>query len=367
MTLGIFTDDFYPFIGGMGRYVHELSKRLPRDRVVIFSPSENGISNHVRIEPVLHRRLRNLSYSWWLHRNIDRTIVDYDLTGANIQCGPGGLFLLRSLDIRVVATCHHTWWQQSHHIPGQFWKRLLIPFERRTYHRADTVICDAADSRRVLVDNYGISPEKVTVIPIGVDSQAFHPIRGTDVIPGSLLFVGRPDRRKGIDFLLRAMPDVVKHIPTVRLYISGTGKGTKRWKRFVREHHLEKHVTFLGFVPESRLNHWYNRVQCVIVPSVFEGFGLTALEAMAAGTAVIATNVDSLRDLVSDGVDGRLVEYGDTAALCSRVVSLLGNAGMREALAKRGLEKVKRFYSWDGIAEAFMREAGLVGCAGFKG
>lgn len=360
MTLGIFTDDFYPFIGGMGRYVHELTRQLPRDQVIIFSPSENEIPNHVRVIPVLHRKLRNLSYSFWLHRNVSRIISEYDLARINIQCGPGGLFLLRLLDVPVVATVHHTWWQQSHYIPSQFWKRLFVPFERWTYRRADKIICDAADSRNVLIERYGIAPEKIVVIPIGIDPQLFHPMEEIRVIPNSLLFVGRPDKRKGIDFLLQAMPRVVEKVPDVHLHIGGTGKGLEIRKRYVKDRHIERNVTFLGFIPEDRLNHWYNRVQCVIVPSVFEGFGLTVLEAMAAGTPVIATDVDSLRDLVEDGEDGYLVTYGDVPMLADRIISLLKDRNKRNSFAEKGKEKVKRVYHWDCIIEAFRKEVHLV-------
>lgn len=360
MTLGILTDDFYPFIGGMGRYVHELSRQLPREQIIIFSPSENEIPNHVRVTPALHRKLRNLSYSFWLHRNVNRVISDHNLSRINIQCGPGGLFLLRSLDIPVIATCHHTWWQQSHYIPSQFWKRLFVPFERRTYQRADRIICDAADSRDILIEKYDMPPEKIVVIPIGVDPQQFHPIESEGKIPHSLLFIGRPDKRKGIDFLLQAMRRVVERIPDSKLFVGGTGRGQARLRRVVKDLHIERNMEFLGFIPEEELNRWYNRVQCVIVPSVFEGFGLTVVEAMAAGTAVIATNVDSLRDLVEHDVDGYLVDYGDSIALGDAIVSLLGDEDKRVSFVEKGIEKVERRYRWDSILEAFMKEVYLV-------
>jgi len=361
MTLGIFTDDFYPFIGGMGRYVYELSRRLPPGRVLVFSPASSRVPHHVRVSPVLHRKLRNLSYSPWLHRNVRAYVERYHLSRVNIQCGPGGVFLLRQLDVPVIATCHHTYWQQSHYISSQFWKRLFVPLERRTYQRADRIICDAVDSRDVLIRKYGIPAAKIVVIPIGIDPQLFHPIERVERIPNSLLFIGRLEKRKGIDFLLRAMPRVVKRIPDAKLYVGGTErKGQGRLQRYARDVHIEGNIEFVGFVPEDELNHWYNRIQVVVVPSVFEGFGLTVVEAMAAGTATIATDVDALRDLVENGVDGYLVGYGDTEALGDAIVSLLGDGYKRALFVEKGMEKVRGTYRWDTIVEAFKEAVELI-------
>jgi len=355
--LGIFTDDFYPFIGGMGRYVHELTRRLPRGRVRIFSPCRNHIPNHVRVEPALHRRLQNLSYSFWLHRHIERIIDAYRLTRINIHCGPGGLFLLRSLHVPVIATCHHTYWQQSHRIPSQFWKRVFIPFEKQTYRNAGRVLCQSPDTEDVLSKRYGIDPADIAVNPIGIDPGQFHPIEGSTKIPESLLFVGRLGKRKGVDFLLRSMHGVVEKMPGVMLYIGGSGKGQRRLQKYVHKHHLSENVTFLGHIPGNRMNEWYNRVNCVVVPSMFEGFGLTVTEAMAAGTPVIATQVDSLRNLIADGVDGSLVPYGNVRMLGQRICSLLSDPEKQAAFSSKGIEKAKRRYAWDGIISVFMRDA----------
>ena len=97
MTLGLFTDDFYPFIGGMGRYVYEVTQRIPDSDLIIFSPCSNEMPNHIQVYSPLHRQFRNLSYSFWLHRNIEKIIGQYSLSRINIQCGPGGLFLLKKL------------------------------------------------------------------------------------------------------------------------------------------------------------------------------------------------------------------------------------------------------------------------------
>ena len=347
MTLGLFTDDFYPYIGGIGRYVYEFTQRVPPSNLVIFSPCNNDISNHVQVNPPFHRKLRNLSYSFWLHRNIDKIQKKYLLARINIQCGPGGLFLLRRTSVPVIATCYHTWWQQSHHIRTQFWKRVFIPFERHTYRLADKIICISEDSFKTLVEKYGIAPNKLRVINPGVDIHRFYPIADNEKLPDSVLFVGRVDKRKGADFLIRSFHYVVKRLPEAQLYIGGRGKNLAKLKQYANTHGLSKNVQFLGFIPDEDLNLWYNKVQCVVVPSVFEGFGLTAVEAMAAGTGVICTRVDSLRDIVKKADCGYLVDYGDTTALGVKMLSLLTDRRKQNKFGQMGREAVKYLYNSD--------------------
>lgn len=356
MKLGIITDDFYPFTGGMGRYVYEIAQRLPQEKLLIFSPCKNDISNHVKLAPPLHRKLRNLSFSLWLHQNIEYIIKEYNLTRINIQCGPGGLFLIKRPSVPVIATCHHTYWQQSRYIPSQFWKRIFVPFEGRTYSCADKIVCQSKDVRRILTEQYHLNSEGIAVIPIGVDTSRFYPIPGTPKIPNSLLYVGRIEKRKGIDFLLRAMPFVVKQISDVKLFIAGAGKEVKRIKRYIHELRLEENIQLLGFVIEEDLNELYNKVRCIIVPSIFEGFGLTAIEAMAAGTPVIGTNVDGLREVIQNDVNGLLVRYNDVAALSQSIVHLLGDNAKQTHYIQEGIRKVVTTFNWDTISKRVFRE-----------
>jgi glycosyltransferase involved in cell wall biosynthesis len=251
--------------------------------------------------------------------------------------------------VPVIATCYHTWWQQSHYIPAQFWKRVFIPFERRTYRLADRIICISEDSRDILARKYRIPAGKMAVIPPGVDTSRFFPMQEIQKRRNSLLYVGRIDRRKGVDFLIRAMPEVARRIPDVVLHVGGTGKDLPLLKSYVRAQRLERNVEFLGFIPEDSLNTWYNRVQCAVVPSVFEGFGLTVVEAMAAGTCVIGTRVDSIRRIIREGASGYLVDYGDTAALAGRVVQLLRDEATQARFAEEGIKQVRSRFSWQAV------------------
>jgi glycosyltransferase involved in cell wall biosynthesis len=123
----------------------------------------------------------------------------------------------------------------------------------------------------------------------------------------------------------------------------------------VRTHHLGENVHFLGTLADSKLNEWYNSVSAVVIPSMFEGFGLTAIEAMACGTPVIATAVDGLRDAVRDGVDGILVPYNDIQGMCDRVVHLLRDGKERERLSRNGMKKVLASNNWETLSQEVLR------------
>ncbi len=111
----------------------------------------------------------------------------------------------------------------------------------------------------------------------------------------------------------------------------------------------------LGRIDDSALNGWYNQVSVVVIPSVFEGFGLTAIEAMACGTPVIATDTDGLRDVIEDGRNGLLVRYNDIEMMTEKISYLLKNEPERIKLSKNGQEKARTVYNWNTISQSVLR------------
>ena len=141
----------------------------------------------------------------------------------------------------------------------------------------------------------------------------------------------------------------------IQLYIGGDGVLKPYLERFIRENQLEDNIHLLGTIDDSNLNEWYNKVSVVVIPSVFEGFGLTAIEAMACGTPVIATETDGLRDVIEDDRNGLLVKYNDTNSLSEKIVYLMKNEHERLRLSKNGLDKVRNVFNWDIISRDIIR------------
>ncbi len=324
IRIGVITYDFFPIIGGIGSLTYTMYRELKRSDFLFFSPANNSLPGHIRVKSLAIRFFKQVGVSIWLFLNGERIISEYRLDKLNIHAGPGGVLLIRKLPIPVFVTCHHTYWQQYTHIKSQFWKRIFLPFEQRTYRLADKIICDCEDTKRVLIERYDIPAEKITVIHCAVDSGKFH-FENLPKKPNCALYVGRIAKRKGIDFLIRSMPLVVKTIPDAQLLVGGKGSYLEKMNSLVRQLDLERNVTFLGFVPDDQLNELYNQAQCVVVPSIFEGFGITVIEALAAGTRVVGTDVDGIREILKGGDYGRLVPYGDTRALADAIIAELRN------------------------------------------
>ena len=348
---GVFTYDYHPPIGGGGRHVAEVCKRFPPGDVAVFSGRKNDLRDHTAVWPSLgHGFVKQLLMSVWLNFRITAGVRRLGLRVVNVHSGPGGLFLLRNPGVPVVVTAHHTYRQQVDRMPGQFWKRLLIPFERRTLRRADKVICVSADTQRAVVERYGVDRDKTIVIPNGIDTEAFRPQPEVERIPNSVLFLSRLEKRKGVDSLLRAMRRLAVEDKNVKLFVGGKGSLLPALERYVADNGLAKQVEFLGFVPDDELPSWYGRVSCFVMPSVFEGFGIPIPEAMACGTPVIGTNVDGIRGLIDDGTTGLLVEYGDEEGLAERILRVCrGEYEPPEDLAAQ----IRKEYDWDGIAQRY--------------
>lgn len=303
-----------------------------KDRnLLFFSPSSNSLPHHVAIDYLPVRFFKQVGVSLWLHFNASRIISRHHLERLNIHAGPGGVLCVRRLPVPVIVTCHHTYRQQVGHIRSQFWKVIFLPFEKRTYRLADWIVAVSEATKKALVEKYGVTEHKITVIHNAVDTGRFHPLEILKK-PHSLLYIGRIDKRKGIEFLLRSMPLVVRTTPEAQLLVGGKGNYLKKMKSLVRQLDLERNVTFLGFVPDDQLNTLYNQARCVVVPSIFEGFGITVIEALAAGTRVVGTDVDGIREILNSGEYGRLVPYGNHLALADAIIAELSEPKRAGAL-----------------------------------
>ena len=355
-SVGIFTHDLYPFKPwGQGRYVFDLVRHLvPKceGRLTVFSPSDNiDWPFHVRLFPGSHDSLgKNISFSLKLARVMEELIDRYRLDLVHFQGGPGGLFLFKRPSVPVLYTVHHTYFQQQKYIRSQRWKYLFYLLEKSSYQKACYIMADSLSTHNILLMHYGITPDGCTVVPIGVDTTRFFPLHQTR-IPNSLLFIGRLEKRKGIDFLIRTVAHVRRSIPDVKLYIAGGGNLDRTTVQYIKHHHLMPHLSFEGTIPDKMVNVWYNRVTGVVIPSVFEGFGLAAIESMASGTPVIATRVDGLKDIIIHGENGLLTAYNDIATLSAHIIDLLVNKEQRNKLVENGFNTIDSVYNWSKIAD----------------
>jgi D-inositol-3-phosphate glycosyltransferase len=242
--------------------------------------------------------------------------------------------------------------------------------EAQVVEAADRLVANTDDEARSLVELYDAQPDKVVVVPPGVDLDVFRPAdqaaaRAGHGLPSDalvLLFVGRIQPLKAPDLLLRAAADLVQERPDLRDRLvlavlggpSGTGlRSPESLQRLAAELGLEANVRFAPPVTRTELAGWYAAADLVAVPSYSESFGLVAVEAQACGTPVVAAGVGGLRTAVADGVSGVLVDDHDPGHWAKVIGDLLDDRAGRARLSAGAIAHAARF-SWDATVDALL-------------
>ena len=240
--------------------------------------------------------------------------------------------------------------------------------ERRVLARADKIVAATLAELAQLQWLYKADMRKIIVIPPGVDTGHFYPIPADEAkqyigIPSDdrmVLFVGRIEPLKGLDTVIRAMSCLrvcEKDKPADLVIIGGdpdaapedmTAEMT-RLQQLCRDLSLDQMVVFLGKRGQDTLPYYYSAAEVLVMPSHYESFGMVALEAMACGTPVIASQVGGLAFLVQDGITGFQVPDRDTEALCARLSLLLGDPALRLRMGQQAASYA-RSYAWENIA-----------------
>jgi D-inositol-3-phosphate glycosyltransferase len=232
--------------------------------------------------------------------------------------------------------------------------------ERAIAREADLLVCASEEERHVLETYYRAAPDHIRVIPCGVDLRRFRALdrdaarRSLDLNGNkTILFVGRIEPVKGVELLLSAAAQLDDEPPFQVLIVGGDGTGSElnRLRSIASTLGLDGRVTFLGPIEHDRLPLFYNAADVCVVPSHHESFGLVALEAMACGTPVIASDVGGLRVTVRDGETGYLIPQRSPEPFAQGIALLLGNDALRQSLGRTARQAAERF-GWQEIAEA---------------
>ena len=277
---------------------------------------------------------------------------------------PQGLVALwaRSLtrsSSRILCTAHGG---DLYGLKGGFFERV----KRQVVNRCDhmTVVSHAMHS-----DLLGLNtaPQDVSVIPMGVDLRhRFVPRAGRNH-KGLLLFVGRLVEKKGLRYLLEAMPIILKTHPDTRLRIAGDGPDRPAMEKLALGLGLRNHVEFLGAVSNDDLPGLYQDSGILVFPSVVarhgdrEGFGLVLVEALGCECAVVTTGLAAMRDIVQNGETGWVVEQKSPEQIAHAVICLINKPELGRGLARNGRNHVLSRFDWETVAEkyaALMRAMG---------
>ncbi|MCL6519941.1 MAG: glycosyltransferase family 4 protein [Armatimonadetes bacterium] len=244
----------------------------------------------------------------------------------------------------------------------RFQRQYLKCFTFWSAQRANAVITISEHSKREIVELLKVPENKVFAIPLGIDRN-FHPVAAEEIArvasrygisENTILFVGTLEPRKNIHSLIAAFNIVRKKFNQHCTLVLAGGKGWFYHElfEFVRQLHLGDSIRFLGYVPAEDLPALYGAASVFVYPSIYEGFGLPPLEAMACGTPVITSSTTSLPEVVDDV--GIMVEPHDVEALADAILRVLCDFDLRQEMRAKGIERAKRF-SWEETARQTLK------------
>jgi glycosyltransferase involved in cell wall biosynthesis len=250
-----------------------------------------------------------------------------------------------------VLTCHGTQLNElrcmvstafdPYHIATDFVSYLM---ERWAAGRADRIITMCQENSRDVHEQYGVPEGIIRAIPPGIHPERFSEARPEGPL---VLSVGRLYPRKGLGHLLRAMPEVRARVPGARLLVAGRGESEGELRALAKQLDLGDAVEFLGHVPDDALPALYSRAAVFAMPSIYEGFGLVMLEAMASALPVVAFRTGGAPELVRDGETGYLA---DPATLGDRLARVLEDRAKAREMGRRAREEALAGYTWRSIA-----------------
>jgi D-inositol-3-phosphate glycosyltransferase len=381
--------------GGMNVYVRELAKNLGKlgVHVDVFTRSQDEHVPHVLHDlgygnrvvhvpagpevPLPKKEMANYlpDFAEGIQRFAEEKNLKYDLIHSHYwMSGIAALTLKDCWDVPVIQMFHTLGLMKNRvaRSPDEVEGSYRVDGERKVIQYADRLVVATPAEQSQLEFLYRTDTRKMVTIPPGVDTSHFYPIPDDEAkavigVPPKdrlLLFVGRIEPLKGIDTLIRAMAYVHENglltdCPDCPHYLAVIGGDPNlsnqdmsgemaRLKNLCEELGIGDTVIFLGKRSQDSLPYYYSAAEVVIVPSHYESFGMVALEAMACGTPVVASQVGGLAFLVQDGVTGYVVPDGDPAALGDRLAQLILNSDLRQKLGEQATFYAQD-YSWENI------------------
>jgi D-inositol-3-phosphate glycosyltransferase len=379
--------------GGMNVYVREVTRKLGRlgVHVDVFTRSQDehvphvlhdlGFGNrvvHVPAGPEIPLPKRELSYYLedfvsGIQKFSESKDIQYDLIHSHYWMSGVAALKLKELWGTPIIQMFHTLGLMKNRVaqaPDEIEGDYRLDGEKRVLAAADRIVAATPAELAQLQWLYKADVNRIVVIPPGVDTHRFYPISkdeakeyiGVPPCEKMLLFVGRIEPLKGLDVLLEAIqsmrlrgvfdgdlfclaviggePDVSSDAMSVEM---------ARIQSLREQYGLEDLVTFLGKRSQDTLPYYYSAAEAVIVPSHYESFGMVALEAMACGTPVVASQVGGLGFLVQDNVTGYTVPVDEPDALADRISRLMSDPGLRRRMGNQALIAAQD-YDWEKIS-----------------
>lgn len=366
----------YPprIIGGLARVVWALSRELALAdvEVHVVTADHPGQAEHEVVDGVHIHRVKTQTdttpdFLSWVNRFnfgllqyaiAQHQKTPFDIIHAHDWMVTDAAWVLKTgFGIPMVATMHATEAGRMHGIHSDL-QRYIHQMEWRLTFEAWEVIVNSHAMNQELQALFGLPANKLAVVPNGCDPTTFdfkydaRPLRGNYVSEHEqiVLYVGRMVREKGVHVLLEAVPRVIAERPGTQFLFVGTGYYLDELKRQAEALGVSRYTHFLGYVGDEELKHLYKAADAVCIPSLYEPFGIVALEGMAAQVPVVTSDVGGLKDFVEHMETGVTTYAGDAGSLAWGLLQVLRNPELAAKLRETAYDKVQHIYNWKVIA-----------------
>ncbi len=363
-------------VGGLARHVYDLSKALVKmgQEVHVVTCHVPGASEYDVIDGVHVHRLDFIpgeteDFLDWVYKMNEAMIEKtsrvfnqygkFDLVHAHDWLAAhAGKNIKNEYSTPLVATIHATEYGRNQGIHNDM-QRYINDVEWGLSYEAWKVICCSKYMAAEIAQIFQLPSDKIRIVPNGVDIANITPeivdpgFRNKYALPEEkiIYFVGRLVPEKGVQVLLEAVPQVLKEYPNVKFVISGKGPYSEHLRWLAEQLGVGPKVMFTGFTDDNTRNRLLQAADVAVFPSLYEPFGIVALEAMAAHTAVIVSETGGLGEVIEHDVDGLKFYPGDYRALAHYITVLLKDESVAKRLNAQAWEKVTKVYDWDIIAQ----------------
>jgi glycosyltransferase involved in cell wall biosynthesis len=342
--------------GGAEIYIHELARRWVSagNEVTLFCGNDGNSQVQEDIDGVhiVRKGSFNLVYVWACIYYLTRFRGKFDVI---IDCENGIPFftpLYSRLPVYCIVFHVHQDIFTQYLRPGpamlaRFLERRCMPL----IYRSKQYITISESSKHSMINRLGIKAKQIQLIYCGIDLKLFRP--GLKNRKPTALYVGRLKAYKSVDVLIRAFKHVITSQPNAQLLIAGTGDADQTLRILTTTLGLQRNVSFLGRVSEQEKIRLMQDTWVFCNPSYAEGWGITTIEANACATPVIASDVDGLRDSVSEPGAGFLAPYGDAAAFAEKICQILEDKPRLKIMSHNARVWAEKF-DWQVSADNFL-------------
>jgi glycosyltransferase involved in cell wall biosynthesis len=286
---------------------------------------------------------------------------EYDIVHDN-QSLCSGLVQLQQQGWPVVATLHHpiTYDRRIALEAAKGWREKLLirrwhnflGMQKKVVSQLNHIVTISEQSRNDIAKDFPVTYEGIDLITNGIDTEEFYPMEGVERKLFTIMCTASADQPlKGLRYLIEAVNALQHDFPEIELVVVGKLKEEGKTEKLIQRLQLENRIRFVSGISTEELVRLYNEATLVACPSLYEGFGLPAGEAMACEAPVVSSDGGALPEVVGDA--GIIVPAGDSQALAVAITDLLNNPGRRKQLGKAGRERILKSFCWEVCAHRF--------------